>query len=277
MKPVEKAVWFVESHFAEGIALDDIAEIAGVSRHYMTRAFGEATGRSVMLYAKGRRLTEAARSLASGGASILAIALEAGYGSHEAFTRAFRDQFGLTPEQVRAQRHLDNIELVEPIKMTETPIANLEAPRFENGRHLLIAGLGETYTCESSAGIPAQWQRFQPYLGNIPGQLGKVAYGVRRNKEGGDRFDYICGVEVSDASGLEPELTSIRIPAQKYAVFAHRGHISAIRGTCHAIWTKWLPESGVEVADAPDFERYGEEFDPRTGSGGLEIWIPVKG
>jgi len=33
MKPVEKAVWFVESHFAESIALDDIAEIAGVSRH----------------------------------------------------------------------------------------------------------------------------------------------------------------------------------------------------------------------------------------------------
>jgi len=44
---------------------------------------------SVMRYVRGRQLTEAARCLASGAPDILAIALEAGYGSHEAFTRAF--------------------------------------------------------------------------------------------------------------------------------------------------------------------------------------------
>ena len=42
------------------------------------------------------------------------------------------------------------------------------------------------------------------------------------------------------------------------------------------IWGKYLPESGHEVADAPNFERYGPEFDPRTGNGGLEVWIPIK-
>jgi AraC-like DNA-binding protein len=57
---------------------------------------------------RGRRLSEAARVLANGGPDILSVALDFGYGSHEAFTRAFRDQFGLTPESVRAQRHLDN-------------------------------------------------------------------------------------------------------------------------------------------------------------------------
>jgi AraC family transcriptional regulator len=97
MNPVEKALWFVETHFASDIALEDIAKIAGVSRHHMVRAFGAATGRSVMRYVRGRRLSEAARLLANGVPDILTIALEAGYGSHEAFTRAFRDQFGLTP------------------------------------------------------------------------------------------------------------------------------------------------------------------------------------
>jgi AraC family transcriptional regulator len=46
---------------------------------------------------------EAARQLCNGAPDILTIALNAGYGSHEAFTRAFRDQFGLTPEQARGQ------------------------------------------------------------------------------------------------------------------------------------------------------------------------------
>jgi AraC family transcriptional regulator len=70
--------------------------------------------------------------------------------------------------------------------------------------------------------------------------------------------------------------THQRIAAQKYAVFSHREHISTIRSTLNTIWNKWLPESGLEVVDAPDFERYGEGFDTRTGVGGLEIWIPIK-
>ena len=56
----------------------------------------------------------------------------------------------------------------------------------------------------------------------------------------------------------------LRIAPQHYAVFTHRGHNSGIRGTCNAIWNKWLPQSGREV-DAPDFERYDERFDPHTG------------
>src|ERR1700676_2406936 len=119
MNPVGKALWYIESHFAAEISLADVAAIGGVSRYHMTRAFGFATGRSVMNYVRGRRLSEAARSLSVGAPDILAVALDAGYGSHEAFTRAFRDQFGLTPEAVRACGNLDEIKLMEPIKMDE--------------------------------------------------------------------------------------------------------------------------------------------------------------
>jgi AraC family transcriptional regulator len=230
-----------------------------------------------MRYVRGRRLSEAARFLANGAPDILGVALEASYGSHEAFTRAFRDQFGLTPETVRAQRHFDNIELVEPVKMDESLLTKLEPPRFENGNPLLIVGLGERYDCETSAAIPAQWQRFQPYIGNIPGQIGRTAYGVKLNPDDEGNFDYLCGVDVSDFSQAPSELNRVRIPAQRYVVFTHRDHISTIRRTVHTIWSQWLPESGHQVADAPDFERYDESFDPHTGTGGLEIWIPIKG
>jgi AraC family transcriptional regulator len=276
MNPVGKALWFIESHFSAQLSLEEIAAMGGVSRYHMTRAFGVATGHSVMRYVRGRRLTESARALCNGAPDILAVAIEAGYGSHEAFTRAFREQFGATPEEVRAQRSLDNLKLVEPVKMDETPNTNLAPPRFVDGKLLLIAGVGERYDCAGSAGIPAQWQRFLPHFGRVPGQIGKVAYGVCCNGDDDGNFDYICGVEVPDFSRLPPEFSRVRIPPQRYAVFTHKGHISTIRGTWNAIWNHWMATSGHERADAPDFERYGENFDSVTGYGGLEIWIPVR-
>ena len=276
MNPVAKALWYVENNFAGEITLDEIAGVAGVSRYHVSRAFGEAIGRPITHYVRGRRLTEAARALASGATDILTVALEAGYGSHEAFTRAFREQFGLTPESVRAQRHLDNIELVEAVSMNHAILTDLAEPRFESRNAFLVAGLSARYDYEScGGGIPAQWQRFAPYIGNVAGQIGSDAYGVRYNSDDSG-LDYLCGVEVGEFSQLPPELSRVRVPANRYAVFTHRGHISAIRSTWHAIWNKWLPKSGHQLADAPDFERYGKEFDAKSGSGEVEIWVPLK-
>ncbi|ESY85624.1 AraC family transcriptional regulator [Mesorhizobium australicum] len=276
MNPTEKALWFVESHLPEAVTLDDVAQSSGASRFHVTRAFGAATGRSVMGYMRSRRLTEAARRLAGGAPDILCVALDAGYNSHEAFTRAFRDQFGTTPELVRAQGSTETLDLVEPILMDNSLLTTLEPPRFETSRPFLIAGLGERYSCESSAGIPMQWQRFAPYIGHIPGQVAGVFYGVCLNGDDAGNFDYVVGVEVRDFADLPKEFQRVRVPARKYAVFTHREHISTIRRTINTIWNSWLPASGHEVADAPEFERYGPEFDARTGNGGLEIWVPVK-
>ena len=277
MNPTEKALWFVESHLPDAVSLDDVAASSGVSRFHVTRAFAAATGRSVMGYMRARRLSEAARKLAGGAPDILSVALDAGYGSHEAFTRAFRDAFGTTPELVRAQGSTRNLDLVEPILMDSSLLTTLEPPRFETSRPFLVAGLGERYSCETSAGIPRQWQRFAPYIGSIPGEVPGVFYGVCLNGGDAGNFDYVVGVEVKDFSDLPKDFYRVRVPAQKYAVFSHREHISTIRRTVNTIWNKWLPASGHEIADAPEFERYGPEFDAHTGNGGLEIWLPVKG
>jgi AraC family transcriptional regulator len=275
MNPAQKALWYIESHLAGALTLDEIAGVAGVSRFHMVRAFAAATGFSVMRYVRARRLSEAARALAGGAPDILSLALEADYGSHEAFTRAFRDHFGMTPETVRASRP-DTIKLQEPIVMDSTLIDNLQPPRFETSKPLLIAGLGERYTWESGAAIPGQWQRFRQAEPDIPGRVGGVAYGVCCNGDDAGNFDYIAGVEVSDFSDLPREFAKVRIPEQRYAVFTHKDHISTIRRTVNTIWNAWLPASGLKAADAPNFERYGEDFDPVTGNGGLEIWVPVK-
>ena len=276
MNPAQKALWFIESHLSSELTLEEIAGVAGVSRFHMVRAFAAATGLSVMRYVRARRLSKAARVLASGAPDILDVALEADYGSHEAFTRAFRDQFGLTPETVRGLACIDDIKLQEPIQMNSSPIENLDRPRFETARPLLVAGVGERYNCENGAGIPNQWQRFSRSVEDIPHRVGMVAYGVCCNSDDAGNFDYIAGVEVSDFSDLPRPFSRVRIPEQRYAVFTHRDHVSTIRRTINTIWNHWLPESGLKAADAPVFERYGENFDPVTGNGGFEIWVPVQ-
>ena len=276
MNPVAKALWFIESHLSDDVSLAEIAGVAGVSRFHMVRAFGVTTGHSVMRYVRGRRLSEAARSLANGAPDILAVALDAGYGSHEAFTRAFRDQFGLTPDRVRGRRTTEHLSLMEPIKMDDTPRTDLQPPRLQTGRPLLIAGLEERCTWEDGAGIPALWQRFHPYFGHVPGQVGATAYGVCCNSDDAGGFDYIAAVEVADFASLPGNFARLRISAQKYAVFRHDEHVSSVRGSFTAIFNDWLPSSGHQVADAPNFERYGETFDPHSGMGGFEIWIPLK-
>jgi AraC family transcriptional regulator len=276
MNPAQKALWFIEGHLGGALTLDEIADVAGVSRFHMVRAFAAATGFSVMRYVRARRLSEAARALAAGAPDILQLALESNYSSHEAFTRAFRDHFGITPEAVRGLARLDNLRLQEPIQMDSTAVDNLQSPRFEKAEAFLVAGVVGRYSAENGAGIPGQWQRFHQSIDSIPGRIGKVAYGVCCNGDDAGNFDYIAGVEVSEFSGLPREFSRVRIPEQRYAVFTHRDHISSIRRTVNAIWNHWLPSSGLKVADAPNFERYDEKFDPLTGNGGLEIWVPVR-
>ena len=154
----------------------------------------------------------------------------------------------------------------------------LDPPRFGNGKAMLIAGLRGHFTTATWAGIPAQWERVGSY-GRISGAVGPVHYGLCFLMS--DGIDYLSGVEVSGVAGLPSEFGHVSIPAQKYAVFAHYEHVSKLRDTMEAIQRHWFPGSGHEMArpasGAPDFfERYGGGFDPRTGMGDIEVWIPIK-
>ena len=159
--------------------------------------------------------------------------------------------------------------------MDATASNNLQAPRFETGKPLLVAGVGDRFSHDNGAGIPLLWQRFLQAVAHLPSGVGQLAYGVCCNGDDAGNFDYIAGVEVSDFSDLPRQFSRVRIPEQKYAVFTHREHVSTVRRSVNAIWNHWLPASGFKMADAPSFERYDEKFDPATGKGGFEIWVPI--
>ena len=274
MNPVERAIWAVESGLERDLDLEGLAAIAGVSPYHLTRAFGATTGLTLMRYVRERRLTEAARRLAGGAPDILAVALAAGYGSHEAFTRAFRDHFGLTPEAAR-ERAGAGLDLTEPLLMQPDIRIVLEAPRVVDGAPLDLVGLDRRYTAAGSAAIPAQWQAFGSWIGRIPGQSGHVAYGVIHDGDDEGSTGYLPGVAVAGTGAPPDGLVRMRLPARRYAVFRHAGHVSEIRRVWQAIWSEGLPAAGLSPAQAPEFERYDERFDPATGHGGFEIWIPL--
>jgi predicted transcriptional regulator YdeE len=155
-------------------------------------------------------------------------------------------------------------------------MSDLQPVRYEEGRPMLLGGLRRKHTFASMAkDIPRQWDAFTK-LGRLPGQVGTTAYGAIA---GGDpqteTMEYMCAVEVQSFEALPKELGRMRVPAVRYAVFLHEGNVATIRETWRAVFD-WLPRSGMQSAETPDFEVYDERFDAETGSGGVEIWVGVK-
>lgn len=273
MSVTAKALWYIETHLDADVSLDAVSESAGVSRFHLSRAFSLTTGLPLTVYARARRLTEAARILA-GGAEILDVALGAGYGSHEAFTRAFRQHFGVTPEQHRAHpnKHLHQ----EPLRMNPTATIELPTPKVVERESFLIFGLGQRCQSTGDPGIPNLWNRFAPYIANTPGRIGSATYGVCMNSDEAGAYDYIAGIQVRSLPPEPREFRRVTIPAQRHAVFEHRGHVSTIAATFRAIWEHGLADHGLKPSDGPLFEEYGPSFNGQTGEGGFEIWIPIR-
>lgn len=270
-----RALWIIERNLDRQITLSEIADICGVSKTHLAHAFGASTGISVMRYLRGRRLSAAAQALADGAPNILTLALEIGYSSHEAFSRAFHLQFGCTPEMVRQTANTEGLTMVKALKPSEGSGIKLENPRFVAGPPMLAVGLAERHSLDTAHNIAAQWQRFMAVYGDIPDKVNPIPVGVTTNMDEDGNFEYVCAVEVSKFPAGLSGLAQIRIPAQNYAVFLHSEHIARIVETYRVILNEWLPANHCVAADGPSLERHLETFDPRTGFGGVEIWIPL--
>ncbi|ESQ74882.1 AraC family transcriptional regulator [Asticcacaulis sp. AC402] len=274
MSLIRKILWYVERHLDQNISLADIARHAGVGRFHTTRLFAVATGWPLMAYVRARRLSQAARQLNTA-PDILSVAVAAAYGSHEAFSRAFRAEFGLSPKVLRQSGNLAQLKLTEPLIVTEVQPLPVQSPRRVKAPALVFAGLSEHYSKDNLTGIPALWQRLHPHYGQIDGQKGGLAYGISYNFTNQNEFDYMAAVEIEGDPDLPEGFARLKVAAHDYAVFEHRGHVAGIANTWRHVYEHWIPAAGVEPINAPCFERMDERFDGRTGTGVIEIWIPV--
>ena len=164
--------------------------------------------------------------------------------------------------------------------MPMTQTKQIPAPQMRETGRLYIAGMRRFFSYEDRGGIPSLWQRFAPHIGNIPGETEGQSYGIcicspSAEDEG---FDYLSGVAVRSLDDLPEDLVGVRVPAQRWAVYPHEDHVSTLGGTCAAAG-EWLAREGHKPAEGAVqmIEYYGPQFDPRTGSGGCEIWMPLNG
>ena len=101
---IRRAQTLIESRLDEEIPIEELASAVHASLFHFHRVYRGLTGETVREYARRLRLERAAYRLKQGDTDILSVALEARYDSHEAFTRAFKRHFGVTPSAFRANK-----------------------------------------------------------------------------------------------------------------------------------------------------------------------------
>ena len=151
----------------------------------------------------------------------------------------------------------------------------LNPPQVVDYGPIRLIGLNKRYSDETSAGIPNQWEVFSKLGLEHDADVSGDTFGVLHNADEDGNVDYFCGLEVLSYSDTPDGAGRLTVPAQTYAVFSYSGHVSEIRKVWRAIWNDWVPQSGLKPMQGPELERYGKAFNPATGHGGFEIWVPV--
>ena len=166
-----------------------------------------------MQYVRARRLSDAARVLAGGAPNILTVALDAGYNSHEAFTRAFRDRFEQTPESVRDRGSLDGLALIEPLKLRPHSDIGVEPPSVIESPLTRLVGLSELCSFDTVITIPGQWERFmERWYDVIPDKVEGMPIGVYRPADDDGRFLYMCATKSAALANIRASSSHSRFP-----------------------------------------------------------------
>ena len=98
---IEQSLTFIEEHLTEEIYTEELANIVGLSPFYFQRLFKRLVNKPVQEYVKLRRLAKVIENLGNTEQRILDVALDYGFTSHANFTRAFKETYGITPEEYR--------------------------------------------------------------------------------------------------------------------------------------------------------------------------------
>lgn len=270
-----KLIWQIEMRLQQPVSLAVLARACAVSPYHMARSFQMGTGLAPMTYLRARRLSEAAKTLATSDADILTIALDAQYNSHEAFTRAFASYFGVVPSSIRKARSTQTLTLMEPLKMQKEMIIDIPAPEIKSWDAFRVIGISAQCSFENNSAIPGLWQTFNAREDEVEDPINRAAFGVCCDADKNGGFRYVAGYQASPSAALPKGMDDVTMPAGRYAVFIHSGHISDFGKTVYTIWNKALPDAGLEPRHAPNFELYDQRFNADTGRGDVEIWIPI--
>jgi AraC family transcriptional regulator len=285
LERIQRGVDFAETRLDEDVALAEIARAAGLSQWHFQRIFKSLTGETLKAYVRSRRLARALERLLTTELRILDIAMMAGFESQEAFARAFKKAFGLTPMEYRRMKNRNlfprKLKLDEEMMRHINHNVSLEPEIVRQPAMTLVGCRTQFYGPDSEKNnigekLPALWMGFLPRLDEVDSAVPDRAYGVvRQEREDGDQLEYFAAVEVSPLGRVPSGMEAVHVPAATYAVFEHRGHAHAIDRTVSYAYSTWLIGSGRRHTYGPDLEIYDSRYHPTEESSVFCYAIPI--
>jgi AraC family transcriptional regulator len=281
--PLVALVAWVEQHLDEPLTLERIAGQAGLSAYHFSRLFTARMGRSVMAHVRGRRLVRGARRLCGEpDLKLVELAFDCGFESQEAFTRAFKRVFGVSPGRFRNGFAVDPIEGQFPMNAPAarcTPVVLL--PGLATLPAFRVAGPARRFDEATKSDIPQLWSALigaLPFAGQVPSW---ATYGVVSSLDKSEGcFQYLAGVGVTPDCVPPAGFSAMEIPAATYAVLRITLDGSAlhpqVKQAMAQIWGELIPASGLQVVDGPDFELYDGRFDPQKAGSVIDFHVPVQ-
>jgi len=268
----------IEANLFAPLNVAVLADVAGLSPYYFSRAFTARLGESVMGYVRDRRLEKASTRLMSAKPPpLIELAFDCGFESQEAFTRAFRRRFGVPPGQFKRQTAMQPKE--PPMSSTVSVQRVTALPGLLHRDAFTVVGPRAIFHQDNKLGIPALWPRLLKCL-PLPGQVDNRSYGVGQMVDASEGcFSYMAGIEVTGDAPLPPGFEKIAMPSGSYAVFRIVLDGSELHPQMQAampiIWGELMPKSGHKLDPRPDFELYPEDFDPTRPGAHIDICLPV--
>ncbi|MFD9705024.1 GyrI-like domain-containing protein [Lentzea sp. NPDC059081] len=279
LERLNEAMARIEDDLEGEVDVTRLARIAGTSEYHFRRMFSALAGLPLSEYVRRRKLTRAAAEVLSGQGSLLDIATKWGYGSNEAFARAFRAVHGVNPQEARTQKKPLQSQQILTFRLVVEGSTSMEYRIVEKdefrvvgrGTRVPLVHLGQNPAIVEfvkGIGMPTLERIKQLSDGEPAGMLALTS-----NQEGveeGSMLDYFQGV-VTSQEALE-DMEVMTVPKNTWAVFKSEGpYPETIQYMWRDVYTQWFPSNSYESVEGPSILH--TEIDGDTAR--AELWIPV--
>ncbi|WP_420123484.1 AraC family transcriptional regulator [Nakamurella sp.] len=282
---LNRLVELVEEHLNDDLGLASLASELGTTEYHLRRMFSSLAGMPLSEYIRRRRMSVAAADVLGTG-DLLGIAVRYGYGSAEAFGRAFRSVHGVSHGDVkrdggplRMQPQLRFRLTVEGNITMDTRITDRPAFRLigHAARVTLIHEGINPHIQAHIASLPVSEHARLKDLGDTqPAGLLQVSADVDPDYTEGSELTYLHGVAVTDTTPVPGDLDSIEISAGTWAVFHTEGEYpAALQEAWAATATDWFPSNPWRLRPGPSIVSVLDRADGFS-TATCELWLPVE-
>ena len=275
----------IEENLAGELDVKAIATASGTTDYHLRRMFSSLAGMPVSEYLRRRRMTVAAADV-MGDEDLLTIAVRYGYGSTEAFGRAFRAVHGVSHGAVRRDGGPLRSQPVLRFRLTVEGSIPMDARIIDHHALRLIGhaarvpliheGVNPHIRAHVESIPPAEHARLKELADTEPGGILQVSADVDPDYTEGTELTYLHGVAVVVDTPIPTDLDSIDVPEGTWAVFRSSGeHPAALQRMWAATATEWFPSNPWRLRPGPSILsvlEHADDFSTAT----CELWLPVE-